>query len=186
MIYHWQESGRRLLVLSCRPWPTTYHYLSPSTRWHWNRQLIVLYWRAGFCADTATSASMTEGSRKNEKEREKKEKRKEEREKRKEGGENMSLCHANMPHCHTKIWVATAPDRRTNVCPMPRSGRHIMPYAPPYFTPLARSRGAYLYGWGQEQAYVYAKKFRLRRATIPARRALPLPLRLALVAIACQ
>jgi len=34
-----------------------------------------------------------------------------------------------------------------------------MPYAPPYFNPSGRSRGAYLYGWRQEQAYVYVKNF---------------------------
>ena len=71
------------------------------------------------------------------------------------------------------------PVQYANALPVPRSGnsgnlKHIsMPYAPPYFTPPARSRGAYLCRWRQEQALayvpVYAKKIRLRRrSTVPA------------------
>ena len=127
-----------------------------------------------FCAGAATSASMTEGSRNTRRKRE--EKRREKRGGRKEGGEKRKdkICLyimqifliATRKYGWRRLLIVV---QKYACMPWAASGRHIMPYAPPYFTPPspARSRGAYLYGWRQEQAYVYAGNFPPAAGHIP-------------------
>ena len=95
---------------------------------------------------------MTEGERREKKERRKREER--------EGEGEYAIEYASQTGVSSrKIWVRQRLARRPKYALCPELAGILCPMPPPYYSPPDRSRGAYLYGWRQEQAYVYVKIF---------------------------